>query len=167
MHGKTISVIVLALLVTLAGSAQESDAPSESSRGSGAVFHGPPGCNYPGSYCVWGQLLNATGPNRERPKPMRKGPIDVCAQWDFNCSGPDQTVCKLHGPHGFDPAEGSYFFVLPVNQGWRIKPRVADPHLSWEPPDATFAAGSVPAGTLKIRGFALLGTAASTSLCSE
>ena len=97
---------------------------------------------------------------------MKKGPIDVCAQWDFNCRIPYQTVCRLHGPHGFQGREGSYFFVLPVNRGWRVKPRVIDPHLSWEPPDRTFAAGSVQPGRLKTQDFSLLGRAADTSLCN-
>ena len=166
MLGKTISVTALMLLAALAGSAQENDTAADSTQNPEVAFHGRPDCDYPNRFCVWGALYDATGPNRNRPKPMRKGPIDVCAQWDFNCSNPYQTVCQLHGPHGFEGAEGSYFFVLSVNQGWRVKPRVAGSHLSWNPPDAAFSAGSVSPGTLKTRSFSLLGAAADTSLCN-
>ena len=169
MLSETISVIALVLLATLAGSAQESGYASESPQTPERAMaqHGHPDCDYPGSFCVWGRLRDATGPNRARPKPMRKGPIDVCAQWDFNCSSPYQTVCKLHGPHGFEPAEGSYFFVLSVQQGWRVRPRVTGSHLSWEPPDKTYAAGSVPSGDLEELDFVLLGTATDTGICNE
>ena len=166
MLGKMTSVIALALLVTHAGFAQESDNASGSSEDPDIAAHGIPGCNYPGRFCVWGRLYDATGQNRNRPKPMRKGPIDVCAQWDYSCSNPYQTVCRLHGPHGFQGAEGSFFFVLSVNSGWRVKPRVTGSHLSWEPPAQTYAAGSVEPGKVKTKDFSLLGTAASTSLCN-
>ena len=169
MLGKTISVTALMLLAALAGSAQENDTAAESTQNPEVAFHGPPDCDYPNRFCVWGALRDATGPNRESPRPMRKGPIDVCAQWDFNCSNPYQTVCQLHGRHGLNPRhwtrEGSYFFVLSVNQGWRVKPRVAGDHLSWNPPASVFPAGSVSPGRLQTRSFDLLGTAPDTRLC--
>ena len=166
MLSKSISIIALMLVMTLAGSAQDGDTTSESTQDPDIAFHGIPDCDYPGRFCVWGRLYDATGPNRWRPKPMKKGPIDVCARWDFNCSNPSQTVCQLHGPHGFQGREGSYFFILSVNQAWRVKPRVAGSHLSWYPSSATFAAGSVEPGTVKVHDFFLLGTAPSTDLCN-
>ncbi len=128
-------------------------------------YHGPPACDYTDRFCVWGQLFEAVGPNKDRLKPMKKGPIDACYQWDYNCSAPYQTVCKLHGPHGFQGREGSYFFALPANQIWRIKPRVTYPHLSWHPTHKIVSARSVAPGTTTGMNFTLLGSAASTSTC--
>ena len=161
------ALVAMALALATASPAQE---PPESSGDSEPVFyHGWQECDHTDRFCVWGQLFNGVGPNKERPKPMKKGPIDACYQWDYNCSAPYQTVCKLHGTHGINPGhwgqEGSYFFALPANQSWRIKPRVTHSHLSWEPTHQIVPARSVAPGTTKGMNFTLLGSAASTSAC--
>ena len=145
--------------------------PTAETPGTGVVAasinHGIPPCNYGNSSCVWGQVWDITGGQLPGQRAMKKGPIDVCHSWDSTCSAPVQTVCKLHGAHGGGSssyAEGSYFFVLPRNQGWRIKPRVTGSHLSWTPASKTVSQG-VTAGSIRIFNFSLLGTAASTSTC--
>ncbi|MCY4189329.1 MAG: hypothetical protein OXD30_12680, partial [Bryobacterales bacterium] len=132
-------------------------------------YHGEPECDYTGRFCVWGQLFNGVGPNRARAKPMKKGPIDVCYQWDYNCDRPYQTVCKLHGRHGLLPShwsqEGSYFFILPANQTWRIKPRVTHSHLSWDPVYKFVSAQNLGQKKLMKIDFTLLGTAVTSKGC--
>ena len=161
------ALVAMALALATASPAQE---PPESSGDSEPVFyHGKPDCDYTDRFCVWGQLFNGVGPNKKRPKPMKKGPIDVCYQWDSNCSRPYQTVCKLHGRHGINPGhwgqEGSYFFALPTNQTWRIKPRVTHSHLSWEPTHKLVSARSLGRKKLVELDFTLLGSAVSTRTC--
>ena len=77
MLGETVSVLALASLTVLPGSAQKSDSASESSQTSGIALHGRLGCDYPDSFCFWGHLFDATGPKWASPKPMSEGPIDV------------------------------------------------------------------------------------------
>ena len=161
------ALIAIALALATASPAQE---PPESPDGSEPVFyHGPPACDHTDRFCVWGQLFDGSGPNKYRPTPMKKGPIDVCRQWDYNCSAPYQTVCKLHGTHGINPGhwgqEGSYFFALPAKQTWRIKPRATHSHLSWEPTHKLVSARSLGRKKLLKIDFKLLGSAASTSAC--
>lgn len=159
------ALIALALGLAMVGPAQET--PESSGDSEPVFYHGEPDCDYTDRFCVWGQLFNGVGPNKARPKPMKKGPIDVCYQWDSTCSRPYKTVCKLHGRHGLRPKhqsqEGSYFFALPANRTWRIKPRVANPHLSWEPTHKLASASST--SKLQKIDFTLLGSAVSTKLC--
>ncbi len=147
-----ISLIALALAMGVAGFAQM------------APRHGPPDCDYAGSSCVWGQLFDTSGPQLPGETPMDEGPIDLCYYWDYSCAVPVQSVCELHGPHGWSAAEGSYFFVLSTNQSWRIKPRVAGSHLSWYPSSMVVSQG-VPSGSVEVFNFFLQGAAASTSIC--
>ena len=157
------ALVAMALALATASPAQE---PPESSGDSEPVFyHGPKKCDHTDRFCVWGQLFNAVGPNKKRPKPMKKGPIDACYQWDSNCSRPYQTVCNLHGRHGISGQEGSYFFALPANQTWWIKPRVTHSHLSWKPTHKIVPARSVAPGTTTGMNFTLLGSAVTTSAC--
>lgn len=171
MFTKMIPLVVLASAALVVGSAQDIGDPAGPGRaatgGSGQEiqYHGPPDtCDYPGSSCVWGQLWDTTAGQLPGEKALHKGPIDVCYFWDTTCSSPVQTVCELHGPHGFSGAEGSYFFVLATNQSWRIKPRVAGSHLSWSPAEKVVSKG-VAEGSIRTFNFALLGTAPSTSIC--
>ncbi len=165
MFIQVISLVALALGLAIASPAQES--PENPGSSAPEFYHGIPACDFADRFCVWGQLFEAVGPNKERLKPMQKGPIDVCYQWDSTCSAPYQTVCKLHGPHGFQGREGSYFFSLPVDRGWRIKPRVTYPHLSWKPTHKIVSARSIAPGTRTVMNFTLLGAAASTGLCDQ
>lgn len=169
---RLLSLVVLLLAATTASPAQES--PSSAQEDSGPAqdgvtgAHGAPSCPYSDASCVWGSLLAFSG--RERfLRPMQKGPIDVCHSWDYNCSSPVQTVCELHGPHrrrGHGHEEGSYFFVLRTNQGWRVKPRVVGSHQSWRPASRLVSAGAAP-GRTRVFNFVLQASAPSTSTCSD
>lgn len=174
MLTRLIPLTLLALAATIAGShdtgrpAREnpsgSSQDSAGSPGSVVPAHDRPKCNYPGSSCVWGQLWDVTAGQLPGMSPMHEGPIDVCHYWDTTCSSPVQTVCELHGPHGIEGPEGSYFFVLPTNRSWRIRPRVAGSHLSWAPPESVVQQGAAE-GDIRTFNFALLGTAPSTDIC--
>lgn len=181
MINKLVLAVALLLAAATAVSAQDTtppadaggDAPAAGSPSPGTAPHFRPGqeaCNYSDSSCVWGQLFNSSGPLRAgRGVPMKEGPVDVCHWWDLTCSAPVQTVCELHGRHGWPwgphwEEEGSFFFVLRTNQSWRVKPRVAGSHSSWEPTHEPVPRGTAP-GRIKIVRFNLLGRAASTSIC--
>lgn len=179
MIKKLALTVALLLAAATAVSAQDTTPPANSgddrpaTRGPERVVapHGTPSsCPYPGSSCVWGQLVNSIGPLRDTPIPLEEGPIDVCHSWDYNCSVPVQTVCELHGPHGWwrwgrdGEEEGSFFFVLRTNLSWRIKPRVAGSHSSWNPSQRIVPRGVAP-GSLRVFNFALLGRAPSTRIC--
>lgn len=180
MINKLVLTVALLLAAATAVSAQDTTPPANSGddrpvAGASAPVtapHGQPGqaaCNYSDSSCVWGQLINTSGPLRfDGGEPMEEGPVDVCHWWDYNCSAPVQTVCELHGPHGWwgrhRSEEGSFFFVLRTNQSWRVKPRVDGSHLRWDPTYEPVPRGTAP-GRIKIVRFELLGTAASTRIC--
>lgn len=182
MITKLALTIALLLAAATAVSAQDTtppadsgggggDAPSTETSEPGVAPHGVPSCPHTDSSCVWGQLFDISGPGQilGHKRPMQEGPIDVCHSWDYSCSAPVQTVCELHGPHGWwgghRSEEGSFFFVLRTNQGWRIKPRVAGSHLSWQPPQLTVPRGATPGTTDRDFEFHLLGSAPSTSIC--
>lgn len=181
MLNKLALAVALLLAAATAVSAQDTTPPANSgddrpAAGASAPVTAPHdipegACNYSDSSCVWGQLFNATGRagSRGRPSAMEEGPVDVCHIWDYNCSAPVQTVCELHGRHGWPRGrhweeEGSFFFVLRTNQAWRIKPRVAGSHQTWRPTERTVQRGVAP-GRIKTIHFSLLSALPSTRIC--
>lgn len=92
-------------------------------------------CSYPGSvFCIFGALYWGVPPYQYSPIPFnsggptdQKGPIDICYDWDTDCSSPVYSICKVH------KNDGAYTFVMPTHTAWRTKPRVAYGHLSWYP----------------------------------
>ena len=166
MFIKLTLIAVLSLAVNTPVSAQ--GGANDNSEEVPAGAHYRPPCRYGNASCVWGSLLDATREYNVRP--MKRGPIDLCRAWDSNCSAPVQTVCKLHGGHGWrdhSADEGSYFFVLPRNQSWVVKPRVTGSHLSWEPTLLRVNAGSRRAGITYVQNFFLRAQVASTNLCRQ
>ncbi len=158
------ALIAMALALATSSPAQEPpESPGDSERG---FYHGKPDCGYTDRFCVCEKLFNGIGPRKKRPKPMKKGSINLRYQWDSNFSRPYETVCKLHRPHGLRAChrarEGSYLFALLANRSWRLKPRVAYSDLSWEPTHKIASARFVGRGKLLELDFTLLGSSAST-----
>ena len=168
MLGKAIPLAVFLLLCARVGHTQailkDPSAPPPP--------HPAPPCPYEDSFCVWGQVFNATGSGGpgDNPLPlMFRGPIDVCYGWDLNCLSPVQSVCQLHGyPRGHPrhhPGEASYWFVLRTDTTWIIKPRVTGSHQSWSPSSATIDAGSVSSGQRILLNFILTGGYPGSNTC--
>lgn len=133
----------------------------------------PSRCGYRNASCIWGQVFDRTGHHRggARPQALRKGPIDVCQGFDYNCSVPVLSICRLHGQGSRDsnpdhPGNGSYWLVLPTSSSWVVKPRVAGTHLGWYPRRHRVRAG-IPGGTYRWVNFHLTSGTPDTSICSN
>ena len=145
-------MVALALSATMAVSAQTTGA------------HGRGPCPE-GVSCIWGQLFDASGGKDPFRHPMLKGPVDLCNSFDNSCRAPLQSVCRLHGPHGFQGREGSFLFKVTPNRSYIVRPRVTGTHLSWQPASERLAASRVQSGRYNILYFHLLGASADTDAC--
>jgi hypothetical protein len=100
-----------------------------------------PPCNVANHFCIWGQLLDSVPPPTfPQVSPFCtngnpcKGPVDLCYQFDTGCTSPIVRICQLSTASGED---GSYQFIVPINNTWRVKPAVGFGHLQWTPVSST------------------------------